>query len=33
VANELAAIWFSPDEWMDSLNINLWDADARKLVE
>ena len=33
VATELAAIRFSPDEWMDSLNISLWDADARELVE
>lgn len=33
VASDLGAIRFSPDEWMDSLNINLWDADARELVE
>ena len=33
VASELAAIRFSPDEWMDSLDLNLWDADSRELVE
>lgn len=33
VADELAAIRFSPDEWMDSLNIDLWDAAARESVE
>lgn len=33
VAAELTAIRLSPDEWMESLNINLWDEDARELVE
>ena len=33
VANDLRAIRFSPDEWMESLNINIWDADSRGLIE
>ncbi len=29
----LHAIRFAPDEWMDSLSINLWDEEKRAKLE
>ena len=31
--SELRAVRFSPDEWMETLAINLWDEEARGRVE
>ena len=33
LANRLHAIRFAPDEWMDSLSINLWDEEKRAKIE
>jgi adenylate kinase len=33
VEQELRAVRFSPDEWMDALEIDLWDAEFRDRIE
>jgi len=33
LAEELGAIRFSPDEWMESLRMNLWDEISRGRIE
>lgn len=33
VERKLPAIRFSPDEWMDALQIGIWDSDARERIE
>jgi predicted kinase len=30
---ELRAIRFCPDEWMDAMEINLWESEARERIE
>lgn len=33
VQQELRAVRFCPDEWMNAMEINLWDAAARERIE
>jgi predicted kinase len=33
VERELRAIRFCPDEWMDAMEINLWESEARERIE
>jgi len=33
LANRLGAVRFCPDEWMEALGIDLWDAEMRSRVE
>lgn len=33
VEQESRAIRFCPDEWMDAMNISLWDSEARERIE